>query len=998
MEKSTQKFLSLLLCLALLFSFPIAASAQNKSYEETFTGTYTQPEDARNVLVSGANISEWYGDRVNMNGHTYSVRQNQYGINKDGNMIEGKVNETYTLWLAQYGVASISFTAPEKGRYAFKGSETQWTEHSPTWYSIYAYTEITDAETQITEYIYRNSGYGSYIRNADSEEDYDLNDAYFTLELDKDEEIIITARAANYNDYVYNFTIENWTKENCGHSWIYYDDEEEGMVIDREHCTQTYKRVCRYCEKEETVTEECHDYEYRYESLGNDQWKCTEYCPYCGKEFDSWTQTHHFIEVEEHINPDDPCEVHVKYYCEGCGMVEDENTYTRHDFEDFRDEQGCVVREGERCRVCGAERNVDVYGEHGETQERDTGKEGCEVFYEYYCVDCGETIETGSYISHTYPDEPTVEETTCVEIKTWNCTVCGAELEKWTTYRHEPEDWNDVEYSDTCHYSFTCKNCGEFVESEYHQHTDTRNEERGCYTYEVYYCTDCQEVLSECEIEEHHNYVEFDDDNGDGTHTFGERCSVCGDIDWEETDYGYFSYTDKGAISPDGSMKPVTVLKAGKGVSYTFTPSESGYYYFYSFGNEDTYGEIYDSNGDCVESNDDGAFRRNFCVEAYLEEGETYTLYARMYESYETGAFVVAFDTEDFYDKYEYDWEEAEDGHNHIYQTVDFQKEAINDSCCAAYTKSYKCIICANTKEERWVEHYGDWEYVQKTPQIGAQHQDGTYNYACSECGTERYENDLTCHCNTETWYDECNWTKACQRCGKSESFTEHWFADNTEQTVNPTCTNNGYKYIHCNDCNKDIITSTIPATGHNMVNDWGYAATCTTNGLTNGSHCATCGWVQTAQQTIPATGHSWNGGKVTTEPTAIDEGVKTFTCTTCGATRTEKIAKYKPTKTNPATVEAVKTTPTVKASTLKKKDQTIPLKKVVKVQKTKGKVTYYKASGNKKISINATSGKITLKKGLKKGTYKVKMKVQDHGTKKFKAKTKVVTFRIKVK
>ena len=221
----------------------------------------------------------------------------------------------------------------------------------------------------------------------------------------------------------------------------------------------------------------------------------------------------------------------------------------------------------------------------------------------------------------------------------------------------------------------------------------------------------------------------------------------------------------------------------------------------------------------------------------------------------------------------------------------------------------------------------------------------------------------------------------------------------NYSKTVTPaTCTDNGYTTYTCSGCSDSYVSDYVNALGHTEVTDEAVAPTCTETGLTEGKHCATCGWVQTAQQTIPATGHSWNGGKVTTEPTAIDEGVKTFTCTTCGATRTEKIAKYKPTKTNPATVEAVKTTPTVKASTLKKKDQTIPLKKVVKVQKTKGKVTYYKASGNKKISINATSGKITLKKGLKKGTYKVKMKVQDHGTKKFKAKAKTVAFKIKVK
>ena len=169
----------------------------------------------------------------------------------------------------------------------------------------------------------------------------------------------------------------------------------------------------------------------------------------------------------------------------------------------------------------------------------------------------------------------------------------------------------------------------------------------------------------------------------------------------------------------------------------------------------------------------------------------------------------------------------------------------------------------------------------------------------------------------------------------------------------------------------------------------------CTAQGYT--VHTCACG--DTYQDNyVNATGHNWDGGKVTTEPTAMDKGVKTFTCKNCGATRTEEIAKYKATTANPVKVEAVKATPTVKASVLKKKDQTIPLKKVAKVKKAKGKVTYSKKSGNKKIKIDEKTGKVTLKKGLKKGTYTVKVKVQDHGTKKYKAKASTVTFKIKVK
>lgn len=52
---------------------------------------------------------------------------------------------------------------------------------------------------------------------------------------------------------------------------------------------------------------------------------------------------------------------------------------------------------------------------------------------------------------------------------------------------------------------------------------------------------------------------------------------------------------------------------------------------------------------------------------------------------------------------------------------------------------------------------------------------------------------------------------------------------------------------------------------------------------------CSICG--QTKTEEIPATGeHTWNEGTVTTEPTCVAAGEKTFTCTVCGETKTEVV------------------------------------------------------------------------------------------------------------
>ena len=64
-------------------------------------------------------------------------------------------------------------------------------------------------------------------------------------------------------------------------------------------------------------------------------------------------------------------------------------------------------------------------------------------------------------------------------------------------------------------------------------------------------------------------------------------------------------------------------------------------------------------------------------------------------------------------------------------------------------------------------------------------------------------------------------------------------------------------------------------------------APTCTAKGYT--THTCACGdsYVDTY---VDALGHAWDNGKVTKEPTETETGVKTFTCTRCGETKTEVI------------------------------------------------------------------------------------------------------------
>ena len=65
---------------------------------------------------------------------------------------------------------------------------------------------------------------------------------------------------------------------------------------------------------------------------------------------------------------------------------------------------------------------------------------------------------------------------------------------------------------------------------------------------------------------------------------------------------------------------------------------------------------------------------------------------------------------------------------------------------------------------------------------------------------------------------------------------------------------------------------------------------TCTEDGYTGDTYCKVCDKVQKKGESIPAKGHSWNEGEITTAPTCENAGVKTYTCTVCNATKTEAI------------------------------------------------------------------------------------------------------------
>ena len=128
---------------------------------------------------------------------------------------------------------------------------------------------------------------------------------------------------------------------------------------------------------------------------------------------------------------------------------------------------------------------------------------------------------------------------------------------------------------------------------------------------------------------------------------------------------------------------------------------------------------------------------------------------------------------------------------------------------------------------------------------------------------------------------------------------------------------------------------------------------------------------------------HVWNAGRVTVQPTKSAEGERRYTCSFCGATKTESIPKL---KANPLTVKTASKTynyaELTKAKTFK-----------IGATKAQGKVTYSPNAAAKKAKITVKSGTVTIPKKCAVGTYKITVKAAGNDT--FAAGSKTVTIKV---
>ena len=105
------------------------------------------------------------------------------------------------------------------------------------------------------------------------------------------------------------------------------------------------------------------------------------------------------------------------------------------------------------------------------------------------------------------------------------------------------------------------------------------------------------------------------------------------------------------------------------------------------------------------------------------------------------------------------------------------------------------------------------------------------------------------------------------------------------------SCTENGNKeYYICSGCKKLFADAdaakeinkedtVIKATGHKAEKIAGKAASCTEDGITEGSKCSICGEILKKQEIIKATGHKWSAWEVTKEASETEEGSRRRVC-----------------------------------------------------------------------------------------------------------------------
>ena len=188
-------------------------------------------------------------------------------------------------------------------------------------------------------------------------------------------------------------------------------------------------------------------------------------------------------------------------------------------------------------------------------------------------------------------------------------------------------------------------------------------------------------------------------------------------------------------------------------------------------------------------------------------------------------------------------------------------------------------------------------------------------------------------------------------------------------------------------------IDSACNISGHTPVPIPGRDATCTQSGLTEGSKCSVCGVVLEGQEIIPALGH---GDTEVRNKRAATYDTPGYTgdvyCTVCNQVleKGKSIPVLKAKAQNIKVSAKASKTVKYKAKSLKKKSASFNIS-----AKAKGTIRYKVTKCSLRYISVSRSGKVTLKKGCKKGTYKITVTAEPSRDGRYKRTSKVITVKV---
>ena len=214
----------------------------------------------------------------------------------------------------------------------------------------------------------------------------------------------------------------------------------------------------------------------------------------------------------------------------------------------------------------------------------------------------------------------------------------------------------------------------------------------------------------------------------------------------------------------------------------------------------------------------------------------------------------------------------------------------------------YTCSECGYVKKEitKATGHqWGEWQ----TTLAQACTTDGKEERTCAKCSEKEertlkatghewgeWQTTLAQTCTTDGKEE-----RICSKCSKKEERTLKATGHKSE-TVGakaPTCKEDGYTGDEvCKVCHETLNKgTTIPKTDSHEWGKWTIKreSTCTEKGEQS-RKCTVCG--EEEIESLPLAKHTWDNGKVTQAPSYTKVGVKTWTCSECGKTKTTTLAK----------------------------------------------------------------------------------------------------------